>query len=413
MGQFSEYFKMALYNIKENKGRSFLTMLGIIIGISSVITIISIGSGLKSDVMATTETKTVNVIVDAEETTNTELITLDDMEALKNQLGSKCKGVTATYSTMAASSVTTQKGDFDAGLTLTTPDAEYQPDSEKVIRGTYFSEDDVLNAQMVCVLDKGSALYLFGTTDVIGLDFDITIDNTIQTVTVKGVRDLDPEMMEAMETQAEMFGMEMPVYMEMPYTVAESWGEKPENFSAVSIYLGEGENENAVAKSAIQILTSRHLNDGDDLFTKEKSIDYSSIYGPILDGVTAFIAVVAGISLLVGGIGVMNIMLVSVTERTREIGIRRALGAKSSSIILQFLLESAIISGMGGVIGIISGAGIAALVSVFGIAGLSAKLSVSAIILTTCFSCGVGIIFGIYPARKAAKMSPMEALRRM
>lgn len=413
MGQFSEYVKMALYNIKENKGRSFLTMLGIIIGISSVITIISIGSGLKSDVMATTETKTVNVIVDAEETTNTELITLDDMEALKNQLGSKCKGVTATYSSMATSSVTTQKGDFDAYLTLTTPDAEYQPDSEKLIRGTYFSEDDVLNAQMVCVLDKGSALYLFGTTDVIGLDFDITIDNTIQTVTVKGVRDLDSETMEAMEAQVEMFGIEMPVYMEMPYTVAESWGEKPENFSAVSIYLGEGENENAVAKSAIQILTSRHLNDGDDLFTKEQSIDYSSIYGPILDGVTAFIAVVAGISLLVGGIGVMNIMLVSVTERTREIGIRRALGAKSSSIILQFLLESAIISGMGGVIGIISGAGIAALVSAFKIAGLSANLSLSAIILTTCFSCGVGIIFGIYPARKAAKMSPMEALRRM
>jgi len=109
----------------------------------------------------------------------------------------------------------------------------------------------------------------------------------------------------------------------------------------------------------------------------------------------------------------MNIMLVSVTERTREIGIRRALGAKSGSIIMQFLLESAIISGMGGIIGIILGAGIAGLVSALNIGGLSAKLSVSAIILTTCFSCGVGIIFGIYPARKAAKMSPMEALRRM
>jgi len=411
MGQFSEYIKMALYNIKENKGRSFLTMLGIIIGISSVITIISIGSGVKADVMSSTETKSVSVMVDAEETANTELITWDDMQALRTQLGSKSNGVVASSTGMGT--VTTRKGSFDAYLTLTTPDAENDPNQEKMIRGSYFTDDDVLNAQLVCVLDKASALYLFGTTDVVGLDFDVNIENTIQTITVKGIRDVDAEMMQANEEAMSMFGMEMPVYLELPYTASEGWGENPENFSAINIYLGEGENENAVAKAAVQILTSRHLNDGDNLFTKQQPIDMTAMMSTILDTVTAFIAFVAGISLLVGGIGVMNIMLVSVTERTREIGIRRALGAKSSSIIMQFLLESAIISGLGGIIGIILGAGIAALVSALEIAGLSAQLSVSAIILTTCFSCGVGIIFGIYPARKAARMSPMEALRRM
>jgi len=411
MGQFSEYIKMALYNIKENKGRSFLTMLGIIIGISSVITIISIGSGLKADVLSTTETKSVTVTVDEEETTNTELITWEDMEALRTQLGSKTAGVVS--SSMSTGSVTTRKGSYEAYLTLTTPDAENDPNQEKMVRGTYFTEDDVLNAQPVCVLDKASALYLFGTTDVVGLDFDVNIENTIQTVTVRGVRDADADTMKANEEAMNMFGMEMPVYLELPYTVSEGWGENPDNFSAVDIYLSEGENENAVAKSAVQILTSRHLNDGDNLFTKQQAVDMTGMMSTLLDTVTAFIAFVAGISLLVGGIGVMNIMLVSVTERTREIGIRRALGAKSSSIVMQFLFESAIISGLGGVIGIIFGAGIAGLVSALEIGGLSAKLSVTAIILTTCFSCGVGIIFGIYPARKAAKMSPMEALRRM
>jgi len=411
MGQFSEYIKMALYNIKENKGRSFLTMLGIIIGISSVITIISIGSGLKADVLSTTETKSVTVTVDEEETINTELITWEDMDALRTQLGSKSIGVVS--SSTALGSVTTRKGSFEAYLTLTTPDAENDPNQEKMVRGAYFTEDDVLNAQPVCVLDKASALYLFGTTDVVGIDFDVNIENTIQTVTVRGVRDADADTMKANEEAMNMFGMEMPVYLELPYTVSEGWGENPDNFSAVDIYLGEGENENAVAKSAVQILTSRHLNDGDNLFTKQQTVDMTGMMSTVLDTVTAFIAFVAGISLLVGGIGVMNIMLVSVTERTREIGIRRALGAKSSSIIMQFLFESAIISGLGGVIGIIFGAGIAGLVSALEIGGLSAKLSVTAIILTTCFSCGVGIIFGIYPARKAAKMSPMEALRRM
>lgn len=109
----------------------------------------------------------------------------------------------------------------------------------------------------------------------------------------------------------------------------------------------------------------------------------------------------------------MNIMLVSVTERTREIGIRKSLGARTSSIVTQFLFESAIISVIGGMIGIVSGAGIAVLVSSLKITGISAKLSIGAVIIATCFSCGVGIIFGIYPARKAARLSPIEALRQM
>ena len=133
MGQFGEYVKMALYNIKENKGRSFVTMLGIIIGISSVITIVSIGSGLKADVMSTGDVKSVSVMTDAEETTNLEMITWEDIQALKDSLGDRIKGISSL--TQAVGKIETRKGSFDAYVFLTIPDEEYNPSDLPVIRG--------------------------------------------------------------------------------------------------------------------------------------------------------------------------------------------------------------------------------------------------------------------------------------
>ena len=143
MGQFGEYVKMALYNIKENKGRSFLTMLGIIIGISSVITIVSIGSGLKADVMSTGDVKSVSVMTDAEETTNLELITWEDIQALKDGLGERITGISSFVQVIGK--IETRKGSFDAYAILTTPDEEYNPSALPIIRGEYFKDEDVLN----------------------------------------------------------------------------------------------------------------------------------------------------------------------------------------------------------------------------------------------------------------------------
>ena len=412
MGQFWEYVKMALYNIRSNKGRSFLTMLGIIIGIGSVIAIVSIGSGLKADVMSNSEIKTAEVVVNSNEVNYTSIITPEDVEAVQNRLQNLSPGVVAQ--SMAYGSVSSRKGDFEAYITLTFPAAVNDPNMKKVVKGSYWNQDNLQNADSVCVLDRASALYLFGTDDIIGMDMEVSVENTLQTVRITGVRDSDPDTMAANEQAMSMFGMQMPVYLEMPYTASELWGNPIENFSGITAYLNSSEDSNAVTKEAIQTLTSRHIGEGDNLFIKQNMMEQlTETMGTVLDAVTAFIALVAGISLLVGGIGVMNIMLVSVTERTREIGIRKALGAKTSSIIAQFLCESAIISGIGGIIGIILGAGISYLISALKIAGLSARLSPMAIVLTTCFSCGVGIIFGIYPARKAAHMRPIEALRQM
>ena len=166
----------------------------------------------------------------------------------------------------------------------------------------------------------------------------------------------------------------------------------------------------------MRLLEQRHQASGEDYYQIQSFQDVVSMLNDMMGMITAFISFVAGISLLVGGIGVMNIMLVSVTERTREIGIRKALGAKTSSIMLQFLAESAILTVIGGIMGILTGIaggyGLCFLMSAGQEMTITPGISVSTVLIATLFSCAVGIFFGIYPARKAAALSPIEALRR-
>ncbi|MBP3421680.1 MAG: ABC transporter permease [Lachnospiraceae bacterium] len=402
MGQILEYVKMALKNIRNNKGRSFLTMLGIIIGISSVIMVISIGDGV-----AATISDGLNSIAGGQlyiysmENEEYAAVEFDDEDLKAIEELPHVKGATnmiGMYSTVVG-----PKGTFDAYYSAGNEALRYTA-TEPIIKGGYFTEADVESAAKVCVLRESGAMSMFGTTDVIGKTFEVTQANRTIELRIVGIREDNASAMLNAMNYYEQVEFEMPIT-----TFYNSYGLGIETFSEFYI-LGEApEYSKEIAEAAVELLETRHKVRGQGVILLQSFSDSMEQITMVIDTITIFIVFVAAISLLVGGIGVMNIMLVSVTERTREIGIRKALGARTKSILLQFLFESAIITLLGGIIGIIFGylgaCGVCALM------GFIAKVSVGTILTASLFSSAVGIFFGIYPARRAAKLSPIEALR--
>lgn len=403
MGQLFEYIKMALSNIKMNKGRSFLTMLGIIIGVSSVILIMSIGNGAKSEMEnELTSVAGGQIYIYANSNLDGEIptVTAEDRDALRKLPG--VKGV----SSMAGSilnSVKTGKGNFEAVVDYTDPDYEYST-NPTMLYGHWFTWDDYDSGLDVAVLSEKDAIRMFGTADVVGLTFEMDDGSSIKDVRIVGVKKaLDGTFVN--EGYGDYLGITVPL-------TSDSYWAENQDFDSVYLF---SENTSATAELAekgVNLLNARHGMTGQDAFLTEDFESQMASIMQVLDMITIFIMLVAAISLLVGGIGVMNIMLVSVTERTREIGIRKALGARTKSILLQFLAESAIITGIGGMIGIVIGIAGAYAVCALPMVSFGPAVSAGTVIGATVFSCTVGIFFGIYPARKAAHLSPIEALRR-
>ena len=322
----------------------------------------------------------------------------EDIEAIMAKVPN-VKAVTPQWSFQGAAAG--RKGTFNCSASFGMPGMEYS-NNDPIIKGRYFTDSDYYSANKVCILTESSAKLLFGTTNVIGMTYDFTLYGVAQEFTIIGIRQDNASMLSGMM-------MSDTVSMEAPLSVVSSSYGFYVSMNDLLIISDGAENATQVAADVVRLMENRHDIRGKNAIQVQNFNDYMSQMDQILSYITIFVVFVAAISLLVGGIGVMNIMLVSVTERTREIGIRKALGARTGSILLQFLSESAIITLLGGIIGILIG--VTGAYGVCSLIGFTAQVNVSTVLGASLFSSAVGIFFGIYPARKAARLSPIEALR--
>lgn len=400
-----ENFKIAIESVKANKMRSFLTMLGIIIGISSVITIVSLGQGGQSAITGEFEkigAASVNVKVNQQKADKSDYITLKDVEQIKEKVPtSKYVSPTLQKQGIVSSDVKSKR----AFITGANEDYGNIGDTE-LLYGRFFNREEYLEGKPIIVLDNITAKSLFGYEDVVGKTVSLGAKVFPKKATIIGI---SKNQMGRFGGGAAVVDENIPAMISAPATFVQQLYPS-ENLidSIVVVAITKEDTENA-GNGAINILENRHNNAGRDIYSAESLLKQLDQVNKVLGIFTAFISAVAGISLLVGGIGVMNIMLVSVTERTREIGIRKAIGATTRNILMQFLTESVIISLIGGIIGMILG--ILGSYFIGSFAKITPVVSVKVIIAVILFSSAVGIFFGIYPAKKAAELDPIDALR--
>ena len=402
--QLSENIMSAFRNVFSNKMRTFLTMLGIIIGIAAVIAITSIGNGSQAQITEQFDSLGVGRMTvslrnnSPRNMFSSDALKLDDYEELKAIKG--IKYMSPTYSASYYSvKLLDPKETNTASITGVGGDY-YNIMSPTLLYGTYINETD--NKSKNVVITDTTAKKVFGYCDqsVIGQKITIKTWKGSLKYTVKGiVEDTNSSSIDASEN-------EYPEEMVIPISTAQRLFNN-KTLTNITLVAEDPDNTDALGEEIVAKLDEIH--ETSEKYTCESTTAQLEAMNEVTGTVTLLISGVAAISLIVGGIGVMNIMMVTVTERTREIGIRKSIGARNRDIMFQFVVEAIILTFMGGILGILSGWGVGFLAGK--LMGMEAVLSVKSVIIAVAISSAIGIIFGVYPARKAAKLDPIEALR--
>jgi len=424
-----ENILLALNGLRANKMRSLLTMLGIIIGIASVIAIMTLGDSISSSVtdsMSSMGANNVTVGVQQKssstETTDSgmtfsfgprmtqmteeDYITEEMLDDLRARYGESISGYSLSEN---IGSGTARQGSDYAYVNASGINGDNLDNMElTLLAGRFLTERDQQESRKVALVSDLLVEKLFGgdRMSAIGKTVDVLFDSRYYTYTIVGIYEYEASDMGFSGTSEE--DTETPLYL--PLRTAQKQTHNTSGYRQFTVLTAPGVGAAEFCTVIEDYMNSRWYKDNDSFEISAMSMEsIIESMTEMLSTISLAIAAIAGISLLVGGIGVMNIMLVSITERTREIGTRKALGATNGSIRLQFIMEAIVLCVIGGMIGILLGIGIAAVAT--SMLGYAVSPSVAGIVLSVSFSVFIGVFFGYYPANKAAKLNPIEALR--
>ncbi len=397
----AEALKLSLRTILRNALRSFLTVLGIVIGVGAVIVMVALGQGTTAQVTNDVAKLGSNLLMvraarggfDAAGTTPKNF-TLRDVTAISDQV----QGV-REVAPAASSQMTAIYGSANHTMSVTGTDNRYFDVRDwPVVQGREFTDAEIQSGAAVCILGNTTKTALFGDGDPIG-------------ATIR-LKQIACKVIGVLETKgASGFGNDQDDVVLMPLKTVQRRIVGNSDVPLIFVAVADGYSTSEVQANIESLLRERrHVSVGErDNFSVFDMAQIASVLTGVSGVLTGLLAAVAGVSLLVGGIGIMNIMLVSVTERTREIGIRLAIGADAAQVLLQFLVEAVVLSLFGGVVGILVGFGLSAVAAHF----LNVPLVIDPMIVAIAFlfSAAVGVVFGYFPARRAARLDPIEALR--